>query len=249
LNPPRELPIIALVRARNGLVVLLIVLIVLLLTVPLLLSMAVGFRRPWLGIGSGAVRILARILGLRVEVRGAEHIVSGRTVVYMPNHVSLLDGPLVVAYLRRRVRVIIKKEAFRLPVIGMGMKFIGFVPVDRKGGESGKAVIEKAIRTIRTSGDPFIIFPEGTRSRDGILQRFRRGGFFLAAESGSPIVPVAIQGTRALMPKGSRLIRSGPVRITFLPAVPVAGAAADDLTALMEGVRKPIARILTEEFP
>jgi 1-acyl-sn-glycerol-3-phosphate acyltransferase len=237
------------VRARNGLVVLLIVLIALVLTVPLLLSMAVGFRRPWLGIGTGAVRFLARILGLKVEIRGADHIASRGAVVFMPNHVSILDGPLVVAYLRRRVRVIIKKEAFRLPVIGMGMRFVGFVPVDRKGGESGKAVIEKAVGTVRASGDPFVIFPEGTRSRDGVLQRFRRGGFFLAAQSECPIVPVAIQGTRVLMPKGSWLIRSGPVRITFHPAVPVSGTAGEDISALMERVREPIARTLTEEFP
>lgn len=235
--------------ARNLLVVILIVLIVLFLTLPLLASMALGFRRPWLGIGASAVRLCARILGIKVELRGTENLPRGGSVIYMPNHVSLLDGPLVVAYLRRRVRVIIKKEAFRLPVIGIGMKFIGFIPVDRKGGEAGKVAIEKAVGTIRASGDPFVVFPEGTRSLDGRLQKFRRGGFFLAAESGSPIIPIAIQGTRALMPKGSRFIRSGPVRFTFFPAVPAAGETADGLPGLMERVREPIARTLNEVYP
>jgi 1-acyl-sn-glycerol-3-phosphate acyltransferase len=237
------------VKAKNLLVVILIVLAVLCLTIPLLLSMAVGFRRPWLGVGTGAVRICVRILGIEVEIRGRENLEPGRTIIYMPNHTSMLDGPLVVSYLRRRVRVIIKKEAFRLPVVGIGMKFIGFVPVDRRGGETGKRVIEKAVATIKASGDAFVIFPEGTRSPDGRLQRFRRGGFFLAAESGSPIVPVAVLGTRALMPKGSWWIRPGRVRITFLPAVPAAGETAESLPGLMERVREPIARTLAEEFP
>lgn len=233
--------------ARTLLVAILIVLAVLCLALPLFFSILFGIRRPWLPIGAWVIRFYARILGIRIEVRGRENL-PDRTVVFMSNHVSLLDGPLLVAHLRR-VRVIIKKQAFRLPVIGTGMKFIGFVPVDRKGGETGKMAIEKAIDTIKTSGDAFVIFPEGTRSRDGSLQRFRRGGFFLAVESGSPIVPVVLQGTRALMPKGSWFIRSGPVRITFLPAVETEGVRVDDMTELMERVRGSIARALDEEFP
>jgi 1-acyl-sn-glycerol-3-phosphate acyltransferase len=235
--------------ARNLFVAVLIVLLVLFLTLPLLASMAVGFRRPWLGIGTWAVRLSARILGIRIELRGIEHLPREGSAIYMPNHASLLDGPLIVAYLRRRVRVIVKKEAFRLPVVGIGMKFIGFVPVDRRGGESGKTAIEKAVGTIKASGDPFVVFPEGTRSPDGRLQRFRRGGFFLAVESGAPIVPVAIQGTRALMPKGSRFIRSGAVRFTFFPAVPAAGETAGNLPGLMARVREPLARTLDEVYP
>lgn len=235
--------------ARNLLVAVLIVALVLCLALPLFISMALGFRRPWLGIGTWAVRLCARILGIKIELRGVENLPAGGPAVYMPNHVSLLDGPLVVAFLRRRVRVIIKKEAFRLPVIGTGMKFIGFVPVDRKGGASGKTAIENAVETVKASGDPFVVFPEGTRSRDGRLQKFRRGGFFLAVQSGSPIVPVAIQGSRALMPKGSRFIRSGPVCFTFLPAIPTAGETAQSLPRLMERVREPLARTLAEEFP
>ena len=249
LNRPGELPIILRVAARTVLVAILIVLVVLCLTPFLLLSMLFGIRRPWLPLGAWIVRGLTRVLGIRVDIRGRENIVPGRTLVFMSNHVSMLDGPLLVAHLRRRVRVIIKKQAFRLPVIGPGMKFIGFVPVDRKGGDAGKRAIDKAVETIKTSGDDFVIFPEGTRSRDGSLQRFRRGGFFLAVESGSPIVPGAIQGTRALMPKGSPFIRSGPVRITFLPAVETEGAGVEGLSELMERVRGAIARALDEESP
>jgi len=235
--------------ARTFLVAFLIVLTVLCLTVPLLVCMIFGLRRPWFPIGTWAVRTFALIVGIRVEVRGRENLRPDQTVVYMSNHVSMLDGPLLVAHLRRRVRVIIKKEAFRLPVVGTGMKFIGFVPVDRKGGDTGKAVIEKAVETVKASGDAFVIFPEGTRSRDGALQRFRRGGFFLAVETGSPIVPAALQGTRALMPKGSFFIRSGRVRITILPAIETKGTRVEDLPGLMDRVRGAIAESLEKELP
>ncbi len=235
--------------ARTLLVAILIVLTVIVLAVPLLISLLLGLRRPWLPIGAFFVRLFGRIAGIRVEIRGRENLHRDRTVVYMPNHVSMLDGPLFVAHLRRKVRVIIKKEAFRLPVVGTGMKFIGFVPVDRKGGETGRQAIEKAIGTIKASGDAFVVFPEGTRSRDGALQRFRRGGFFLAAESGSAIVPVAIQGTRELMPKGSLVIRPGRVRFAFLPPVETAGLRTEGIPELMDRVRGAMARALEETFP
>jgi 1-acyl-sn-glycerol-3-phosphate acyltransferase len=237
------------VKARTLLLALLLVLMVVCLTIPLLLTMAVGFRRPWLPLGTWAVRTGARLLGVRVEIRGRENIISGRAAVYMGNHVSILDGPLVVAFLPGRVRVIIKKEAFRLPVVGMGMRFVGFIPVDRSGSEAGRAAIEKAAAAIRTTGDPFVIFPEGTRSRDGRLQRFRKGGFYLAAESGAPIVPVVVEGTRDLMPRGAWFIRPGLVRITFLPAVATEGVTPETLAGLIERVRSAIARELDKEKP
>jgi len=237
------------VKARTLLALLFLVALVLCLTVPLLACMAFRFRRPWLPLGKWAVRTAARFLGVRVEVHGRENVIAGRAAVYMGNHSSILDGPLVVAHIPGRVRVIIKREAFRLPVVGMGMRFVGFVPVDRKGSEAGRAAIEKAVRTIRGTGDPFVIFPEGTRSFDGRLQRFRKGGFFLAAESGAPIVPVVVEGTHALMPRGAWFIKRGPVRITLLPAIPAAGTTPDTLPALVERVRGAIARELAKETP
>ena len=141
----------------------------------------------------------------------------------MPNHLSFLDGPLVMMLIPGAARVILKRSVLRLPIVGLGMRHVGFVPVDRKGAAGGKRSIARAAALMRDRGYSFLIFPEGTRSRDGNLRAFRRGGFFLALESGAPIVPVTIRGTFELMPKGQWFARRGTVRVAFHEPVPVTG--------------------------
>jgi 1-acyl-sn-glycerol-3-phosphate acyltransferase len=112
--------------------------------------------------------------------------------------------------------------------------------VDRKGTEGGKKSIAQAAKLMREKGYSFLIFPEGTRSRDGKLQPFRRGGFFLALEGGAPIVPVSIRGTFEIWPKGQRAARRGKVSVVFHDPVPVAGFAPATMGELMERVRQAI---------
>lgn len=158
----------------------------------------------------------------------------------MANHLSFLDGPLLFYIIPQFVRVILKKEIFRIPIIGWSMGFVGFVLVDRKGLKSGRRSIERATELIKTKGYSYLIFPEGTRSRDGKMQSFRRGAFFLAINSQAPIVPITIEGTYGLMPKGSPFTKKGTVKVTFHQAVPVSGLAKEDMPALMEHVRMQI---------
>jgi 1-acyl-sn-glycerol-3-phosphate acyltransferase len=136
--------------------------------------------------------------------------------------------------------VIVKKSVFATPVLGWAMLHVGFVPVDRKGESGGKKSIEKATRSIREKGYSFLIFPEGTRSVDGKLQRFRRGGFFLAIAGGAPIVPVTIRGTFELMPKGRFGAKRGTVSVVFHPPVPVDGYSVGDMEGLIEKVRAAV---------
>src|SRR4030065_1329568 len=117
-----------------------------------------------------------RILGIDVEVSGLERITPKTAYVFMPNHMSFLDGPLVMMLIPGAARVILKKSVLRLPLRALGMRHVGFVPVDRKGAEGGKRSIARAAALMRGRGCSFLIFPEGTRSRDGNLQPFRRGG-------------------------------------------------------------------------
>jgi 1-acyl-sn-glycerol-3-phosphate acyltransferase len=140
-------------------------------------------------------------------------------------------------------RVILKKSVLRIPVVGMGMRHVGFVPVDRKGTEGGKRSIARAAALMRERGYSYLIFPEGTRSRDGRLGPFRRGGFFLALESGAPIVPVTVRGTFELMPKGQWFARPGRVLVAFHEPIPVAGFAADNMAQLMDRVKGAILSI------
>lgn len=225
---------------RTALIVLFYVLVVVVLTPFILFCMLTGLRDPLISIGLWAMRVSRRVLGITVETVGAEQLDPRAPCVYMPNHVSFLDGPLVMVLIPGVARVILKKSILRIPVVGMGMRHVGFVPVDRKGAAGGKRSIARAARLMRTRRYSFLIFPEGTRSRDGRLGPFRRGGFFLALESGAPIVPVTISGTRELMPKKQWFARRGTVRVVFHDPIPVVGCTVETMGALMEKVRAAI---------
>jgi 1-acyl-sn-glycerol-3-phosphate acyltransferase len=140
-------------------------------------------------------------------------------------------------------RAILKKSILRLPIIGLAMRFVGFVPVDRKGAAGGKKSIARAVSLMRERRYSYVIFPEGTRSRDGRLGPFRRGGFFLALASDAPIVPVTISGTRELMPKGQWFARRGAVRVVVHEPVPVTGFTIETMGGLMERVRAAILKV------
>ncbi len=225
---------------RTVLLLVFYVLYVLALTPFILFCMLAGLRQPLVDAGLWAMRVSRRILGIQVEVAGLERIEPGRPYVFMPNHESFLDGPLVMVLIPGVARVILKKSILKIPIVGTAMLFVGFVPVDRKGAEGGKKSIARAVRLMAKHGYSFLIFPEGTRSLDGRIGPFRRGGFFLALASGAPIVPVTILGTRALMPKGQWKARRGRVRVLFHDPIPVAGQSAETMTVLMDKVRTAI---------
>lgn len=165
------------------------VVLVVLLTPVLLLFWPLGIREPLLGVAKWAMAVSRRILGLKIEVEGLENVDSLRSYVFMANHLSFLDGPLLFYVIPQRVRVILKKSIFRIPVVGPGMRFVGFVPVDRKRASGGKRSIDEAARMMNGKGYSFLIFPEGTRSRSGQLQPFKRGGFSWPWPPRSPLSP------------------------------------------------------------
>lgn len=226
---------------RTAVLVLFYVVLVILIIPYILFCVLFGLRDALIALGLWAMRVGRRILGIEVEVSGLDRLEPGRAYVYMSNHLSFLDGPLLEMLIPGAARVILKKPVLRIPVVGTAMRFVGFVPVDRKGEEGGKKSIAKAAALMRDRGYSFLIFPEGTRSRDGKLQRFRRGGFFLALETGAPILPVTIKGTFELMPKGQLYSRLGKVRVEFLEPVPVTGYARENMDRLIEKVRAAIA--------
>jgi 1-acyl-sn-glycerol-3-phosphate acyltransferase len=206
----------------------------------IILCFLIRWPHPIILIGKGAIRLGQKILGMRLEVSGLERIEKKTSYVFMCNHLSAVDGPLLFILIPQSIRVILKKEAFRIPVIGLAMRLVGFIPVDRKGLRGGKKSIDRATRTIKEKGYSFLIFPEGTRSRDGKLQLFKRGGFFLALNSQVPVAPVSIQGTFELMPKNSFFIKKGNVRVIFHPVVPVKEFNRDTLPRLMDRVRDAV---------
>jgi len=225
---------------RTVFLVLFYIVLVILITPFIVFCMLTGLRDPVIAVGQWAMRVSRRILGIKVEVSGLDRIGPRTTLIFMPNHTSFLDGPMLEMLIPGAARVVLKKSIVRIPVVGLGMRFVGFVPVDRKGTEGGKRSIARAVRMVREKGYSFLIFPEGTRSRDGRLQAFRRGGFFLALASGAPIVPVTIRGTFELMPKGQKYARRGTVQVAFHDPIPAAGYTIETMAGLMEKVREAI---------
>ena len=199
-----------------------------------------GARDPLISLGQWAVRLGCRFLRIRVDVSGLENTEPRTPYVLMANHASFLDGPLLASALARPVRIILKKSLFGIPILGLAMAHVGFIAVDRRGAKGGQKSMRTAARLMRERGYSFLLFPEGTRSRDGALQAFRRGGFFLALESRTPILPVTIRGTRELMPKGQWYARKGRVTIVFHPPVSVEGYRPESMGELIEKVRNAI---------
>ena len=224
-----------------------IVLTILTLPAILVLLLSALLRRPeaFLAYGVWMMRVGQRLLGIEVEAEGRERLDRRTPYVFMCNHLSFLDAPALVTVIDRPVRSIVKRFVFRIPVFGWGMRLAGFVPVDKEGIGEGRKRIARASGLIREKGYSFLVFPEGQRSWDGRLQPFRRGGFFLALEAGAPIVPVSIAGTFELMPRVSRRVRRGRVRIVFHEPIAVADFSPETLPELMERVRAMIALGLT----
>lgn len=178
------------------------------------------------------------LVGLRVAVRGMERLPRGAAIV-MANHSSNLDPPALIPILPGHVVIYLKESLMRIPVLGYAMRLAGFIPVRRDGTvESARAASEAAQLALK-QGSCLVLFPEGTRSRDGSLLPFKKGPFFLAMESGAPVAPVSIAGATALLPKGSRTLKSGTVTVTFHE--PLRPADFPDRDALMLAVRKAIA--------
>lgn len=171
-----------------------------------------------------------------VEVTGRENIPDG-PAVYMPNHVSHFDVFAILGHLDVQFRWTVKKELFRIPLLGLAMKRAGYILIDRGNHEKAVRSLKVAAERIR-QGTSIVIFPEGTRSFDGELQYpFKKGGFHLAIQSGVPIVPITVVGTREILPKHKMRVKPG--KITMNIGKPV-NSQGKDLSSLMEEVYKSI---------
>jgi 1-acyl-sn-glycerol-3-phosphate acyltransferase len=225
----------------RSVILVLVFLILTVLAIPVLLVCALfGLRDVFLVYGRWMMRVGRCILGIDLAVAGLDRLDRGTPYIFMSNHLSFLDGPLLMTVLDRLARVIVKRFVFRIPVLGLGMRFSGYVPLDREGAGAGRRSIARAAQSIKEKGYSFLIYPEGTRSFDGKPLRFRRGGFFLALESGAPIVPVSVKGTYELMPRGKWLVRKGHVQITFHEPIPVAGLTVETMPELTDRVKAAI---------
>jgi 1-acyl-sn-glycerol-3-phosphate acyltransferase len=190
----------------------------------------------WLGISG------VRLMGVHVEEIGKDNIKPGQNYIFMSNHVSNLDPPIEIpSLIPRRCSVLVKKELFRTPILGTGMKLAQLVPVDRSNREAAIESVRDAIAVLRQGLDLFI-YPEGTRSVDGKLLPFKKGPFHLAMESGVPVIPITILGTYELWPKKRFVLKPGKVQVVYHTAIDP--RQYPDREALTDAVRNAIASAL-----
>jgi len=163
----------------------------------------------------------------------------------MSNHQSNFDILALLAGIPGQFRWLAKAELFRIPLFGMTMRHAGYIPVERDDRRKAlESMKEAAGRS--AAGSSVVIFPEGTRSDDGQLIEFKKGGFVLALQSGVPVVPMSIRGSFEILPKHGRTIRRGTIDVTFFPPQPTAELSIRQIKGLIESVRAPIAASLGE---
>jgi 1-acyl-sn-glycerol-3-phosphate acyltransferase len=209
-------------------------------------SLVVGNVRRLYRVAMWIANAGVRAAGVRIEAKGFENIPQGRPCIFMCNHVSNLDPPVVLPILPGQTSVFLKKELMSIPILGYAMRMGKFIPVERGGKrDAAQASVAAASDALR-SGLNILVFPEGTRSKDGRLSTFKKGPFFLAMETMAPVVPVAISGTERMMRKGSAAILPGVARVQMLPAIEPGEFANRE--ELLRAVRTRIAEALPEEM-
>lgn len=181
------------------------------------------------------------ICGVRVRVRGVEKLARGGRYVYVSNHASMFDIPAVIAGVPDEIRIIYKRELHWVPVFGWGLWMGAYIAVDRSSGAGARESLDAAAEKIRT-GASVLLYAEGTRTPDGRLQPFKRGAFNLAVKAGVPVVPLTINGSYPLLPKGSAVVRPGQVELVLDDPIPIAGHGRTEELRLMDAVRAAMER-------
>jgi 1-acyl-sn-glycerol-3-phosphate acyltransferase len=199
---------------------------------------------PWALFGA---RAWLRWSGMKIRVRGMEHLDPRQTYVFISNHRSYLDTAMLFGHLGRRIGILAKKELLKVPILGQGMGYVNIMAIDRSNRQRAIQTVQAATERIR-SGVSFGVFAEGTRARPGKMLPFKKGAFYMAIEAGVPIVPVAMNNTDRLMGKGTGEARPGTVEMVLLPPIQTGGASSDaDVERLIAHVHAAIAKELEEE--
>ncbi len=191
-------------------------------------------------------RIQLLVSGVRVTVRGFEHLDKESPYIYMSNHQGSYDIFALLSCLPVQFRWIAKKELFAIPIFGWAMRAANYISIDRSGKRKALESIEWAAHKIR-GGVSVVIFPEGTRSRNGSIQPFKRGGFTLAIKSGVPIIPITIDGSWDVMPRESMRVRPGEIRVSIDRAIQTTSFSMRERNVLMEKVREALERNLATD--
>jgi 1-acyl-sn-glycerol-3-phosphate acyltransferase len=192
-------------------------------------------------------RTVLTICSVKVTVRGLEKVDLSQNYVYVSNHASMFDIPVILAGIPDQIRIIYKKELDIIPFFGWGLRYGSYIGIDRGRGSKAVRSLEEAVEKIR-HGASVLMYAEGTRTIDGKLQPFKRGAFNLALKAGIPVVPLTINGSFSILPKHSVSVRPGKVELVLDSPIPVpAGEGKDAEVRLMRDVHAVIARHYIEQ--
>lgn len=198
-------------------------------------------------VAHGCARLWSRLIlvttGVRVHAAGGALVASGESYVFVSNHQSIYDFPVLITSIPFQLRILAKASLGAFPVLGWHLRYTGHLLVDR--ARAGRGTLNQVAAMIRR-GHSLIVFPEGTRSRDGRVGPFKRGLFLLAIDAGIPVVPVALTGTRHVMRKGMLTTRPGDVGLVLHAPLPTEGLVRGDATRLAESARDIIAATVAE---
>ncbi len=211
--------------------------------------LAALFRRPherdgvYQRAGRGWARLLLASAGVTVTVEGTEHLSRTEAQVIVANHQSWFDILALFYVLPVELRFVAKKELFAIPFFGQTLRALGHVRLDRTNLKAAIEAYEIASKYIREQKLSVLVFPEGTRSRTGLLQPLKAGPFVLAIQSGAPIVPVYVAGTFGILPKGSIRVRPSAVHVGVAPPIPTAALTLEQREWLRDRARAEVARL------
>jgi 1-acyl-sn-glycerol-3-phosphate acyltransferase len=230
----------------------LITIIVLVLVTPFMIAIAI-IKSRFDPSGNGphlVARVWAGLLlkasRVRVEVRGLGNLEPGETYVLIANHSSIFDILVLLAHIPLQFRWLAKAELFDIPFFGRSLASCGYIPISRSSPRDWIRSLKGAVERIR-KGASVVVFPEGTRSTDGTVHEFKRGGFELAVRSGQPVVPVSIIGAHRILPTKSLALHPGLIRVVIDRPLPTKGLKRSEQDRFMEQVRRIIISNYSED--
>jgi 1-acyl-sn-glycerol-3-phosphate acyltransferase len=189
-------------------------------------------------------RVFLWVPPMTYSVTGTEHIEPRTQYFFLANHLSNFDIPLLFRAIPTPIRYLAKAELYRIPVFAQALKVAGIVKIDRGAGASSYAAINEGVARAKANGYSLIVFPEGTRSRDGELHPFKKGAFRMAISTGLPVVPVTVNGTWEVWPPGSKLFYRGHADVVIHEPIPTSHLSVKDIDTL----RTQVYSIIDEQF-
>jgi 1-acyl-sn-glycerol-3-phosphate acyltransferase len=221
-------------------------------TISAILALLVGLLNPYGRYATAVFRGWARSLllaaGIKPEISGLENIEPEKSYILIANHQSHMDIPVLTCVLPVPLRIIAKKELFKIPFLGWGMKGVGMLSIDRSNRKKSIDTLKEAEEIIKTHVLSILAFPEGTRSDDGKIHPFKKGPFILAINTGLPLLPVSVSGTRKITPKGKISINPGRVKVMIHPPISTDDLTLGDRHKLVEDFQKTIEKGFIENY-